>query len=174
MEIFCAAHLRRAGIEVPAAAVIEGEAMCADCFKGKAIRPEGVPRFDEFPPRLDRRKRKYAHRATGTNKVRCPRHPASRSGNPASRTATLPAESNSGSYLFVALAWASMISSPNSLPHSFFSSAEAVPSRFISEYFAILIARGSFSATPSCDTRPCSMPPSCACSRAMPPVAGEL
>jgi hypothetical protein len=37
---FCAAHLRRAGIEVPATAVIEGEAMCADCFKGKAIRPE--------------------------------------------------------------------------------------------------------------------------------------
>jgi hypothetical protein len=27
-----------------------------------------------------------------------------------------------------------------------------VPTRFISDIFAILIARGSFSATPSCDT----------------------
>jgi hypothetical protein len=55
---FCAAHLRRAGIEVPATAVIEGEAMCADCFKGKAIRPEEeYLGLMNFLPRLDRRKK---------------------------------------------------------------------------------------------------------------------
>ena len=62
---FCAAHLRRAGIEVPAAAVIEGEAMCADCFKGKAIRPEEeYLGLMNFLPRLDRRKkiRAQSHR----------------------------------------------------------------------------------------------------------------
>jgi hypothetical protein len=61
-KYFCAAHLRRAGIEVPAAAVIEGEAMCAACFKGKAIWPE-EEHFGlmNFLPRLDRRKKIRAH-----------------------------------------------------------------------------------------------------------------
>ena len=57
-KYFCAAHLRRAGIEVPATAVIEGEAMCAACFKGKAIRPEEeYLGLMNFLPRLDRRKK---------------------------------------------------------------------------------------------------------------------
>jgi hypothetical protein len=57
-KYFCAPHLRRAGIEVPATAVIEGEAMCAACFKGKAILPE-EEHFGlmNFLPRLDRRKK---------------------------------------------------------------------------------------------------------------------
>jgi len=57
-KYFCAVHLRRAGIEVPATAVIEGEAMCTDCFKGKAIRPEEeYLGLMNFLPRLDRRKK---------------------------------------------------------------------------------------------------------------------
>ena len=64
-KYFCAAHLRRAGIEVPATAVIEGEAMCADCFKGKAIRPEEeYLGLMNFLPQLARRKkiRAQSHR----------------------------------------------------------------------------------------------------------------
>jgi hypothetical protein len=64
-KYFCAAHLRREGIEVPATAVIEGEAMCAACFKGKAIRPEEEHLgLMNFLPRLDRRKkiRAQSHR----------------------------------------------------------------------------------------------------------------
>jgi hypothetical protein len=77
-KYFCAAHLRREGIEVPATAVIEGEAMCAACFKGKAIRPEEEHLgLMNFLPRLDRRK-KIRAQSTGTNKVRCPRHPLSK------------------------------------------------------------------------------------------------
>ena len=60
-KYFCAAHLRREGIEVPATAVIEGEAMCAACFKGKAIRPEEEHLgLMNFLPRLDRRKKMRA------------------------------------------------------------------------------------------------------------------
>jgi hypothetical protein len=61
-KYFCAAHLRRAGIEVPATAVIEGEGMCATCFKGNAIRPEEEHLgLMNFLPRTDRRKKIRAH-----------------------------------------------------------------------------------------------------------------
>jgi hypothetical protein len=120
-EIFLRGAPTASGHRSPAAAVIEGEAMCADCF-GRAIRPEEeYLGLMNFLPRLDWRKkiRAQSHR---DEQSPMSKDPASQSGNPAPRTATLPAECNSGSFLFFVLSWAFIINYPKRLLYSSLSS----------------------------------------------------
>jgi hypothetical protein len=48
-EKLCQAHLRRRGAYVPADEVVNGEAMCQDCFNGKEL--EYSPRRDKLAGR---------------------------------------------------------------------------------------------------------------------------